>query len=265
MLKISIVVSFFSTLLCHVDCHNNFSNDDSSAGIIALILARGGSKGIKMKNIQMIDGTTLLGISLKEIQKAEIFESIWVSTDDDEIAKEGLKYNANIHERDPQHARDESKSIDAVQEFLLNHPNISRLALIQCTSPFISHQYLREAFHKFTNRDCVFSAVKSFKLRWKYADDNRKKIVPINFDYRNRPRRQDWDGEFIEAGMFYFTKRELLNEGLFQNDNCDIVQIKNEDSLEIDRPDDLELARVLNKYRKTLDADDRSSFCSTGK
>ena len=60
--------------------------------------------------------------------------------------------------------------------------------------------------------------MKSFKLRWKYADDNRMKIVPINFDYRHRPRRQDWDGEFIEAGMFYFTKRELLNEGLFQND-----------------------------------------------
>lgn len=93
MLKISIVVSFhiFSSLLYHVDCHNNFSNDDSSAGIVALILARGGSKGIKMKNIQMIDGTTLLGISLKEIQKAEIFKSIWVSTDHDEIAKEGLK------------------------------------------------------------------------------------------------------------------------------------------------------------------------------
>ena len=90
-LKISIVVSLFSTLQCHVDCHNNFSNDDSSGGIAALILARGGSKGIKMKNIQIIDGTTLLGISLKEIQKAEIFESIWVSTDNDEIAKEGLK------------------------------------------------------------------------------------------------------------------------------------------------------------------------------
>lgn len=57
----------------------------------ALILARGGSKGIKLKNIQKIDDKTLLGISLTEIQHAGVFESVWVSTDHDEIAKEAEK------------------------------------------------------------------------------------------------------------------------------------------------------------------------------
>lgn len=89
------MLSLILTLLYHVVCYNNFSNDDSSTGIVALILARGGSKGIKMKNIQMIDGKSLLGIALSEIKKAEIFESIWVSTDHEDIAKEAVKCKYN--------------------------------------------------------------------------------------------------------------------------------------------------------------------------
>jgi CMP-N-acetylneuraminic acid synthetase len=54
-------------------------------------------------------------------------------------------------------------------------------------------------------------------LRWQRADGDAK-FVPINFDHKKRPRRQDWSGEFIEAGMFYFARRLLLDEGLFQND-----------------------------------------------
>lgn len=88
MLKMSMIVSFLSA---NVFGHSTFSNDSTSAGIVALILARGGSKGIKLKNIQTIDGMTLLGISLSEIQKTEFFESIWVSTDHDDIAREALK------------------------------------------------------------------------------------------------------------------------------------------------------------------------------
>jgi N-acylneuraminate cytidylyltransferase len=79
---------------------------------------------------------------------------------------------------------------------------------------------LQKAFQKFSiHRDCVFSAVRSFKLRWRRDDCGEKeKFAPINFNYRKRPRRQDWDGEFIEAGMFYFTRKKLLDEGLFQNE-----------------------------------------------
>lgn len=83
------LASFFSPHRCHVQCHDNFSNTSSS--VVALILARGGSKGIKLKNIQKIDGVTLLGISLTEIQRAGIFESIWVSTDNGDIAAEAHK------------------------------------------------------------------------------------------------------------------------------------------------------------------------------
>jgi N-acylneuraminate/3-deoxy-D-glycero-D-galacto-nononate cytidylyltransferase len=43
-------------------------------------------------------------------------------------------------------------------------------------------------------------------------------LKALNFDPKNRPRRQDWSGELIESGMFYIAKRELLEAGVFQND-----------------------------------------------
>jgi CMP-N-acetylneuraminic acid synthetase len=70
-------------------CYDNISNN--SKALTALILARGGSKGIKLKNIQRIDGISLLGISLTALQEVKRFNSIWVSTDHAEIAEEAEK------------------------------------------------------------------------------------------------------------------------------------------------------------------------------
>lgn len=61
---------------------------NSSTAVTALILARGGSKGIKLKNIQKIDGISLLGISLTALQETKSFQTIWVSTDHEDIAEE---------------------------------------------------------------------------------------------------------------------------------------------------------------------------------
>ena len=64
--------------------------------------------------------------------------------------------------------------------------------------------------------DCVFSVSRSHQLRWA---NKQGKTNPLNFDPEKRPRRQDWDGEFVENGMFYFAKRELiLSKGVLQND-----------------------------------------------
>lgn len=100
----------------------------------------------------------------------------------------------NVHWRDPQTALDSTSSMESVQEFIKYHPAVNRLALVQCTSPFITREFLRQAVKKFRTRDCVFSAVRSFKLRWN-CDEKSGKCHPLNFNYKKRPRRQDWNGE----------------------------------------------------------------------
>lgn len=97
--------------------------------------------------------------------------------------------------------------------------------------------------------------------------------MAVNFDSDRRPRRQDWPGELVETGMFYMAGRALLLSGHFQNDryveqlwyisdqvdmdsdpsphppicSCRFVEVDAADALEIDTPDDLQLARLLSQ------------------
>lgn len=125
-------------------------------------MARGGSKGIPYKNLAKIAGISLLGRALRVIHNCrDCFHEVWVSTDDELIAQEARRYNANVHYRSEYSARDEATSIESIQEFLNGHLHIEHIALIQCTSVFIYEQYLETAVKIFKSKpsvDCVFSA-----------------------------------------------------------------------------------------------------------
>lgn len=59
---------------------------------------------------------------------------------------------------------------------------------------------------------------RSWKLRWQLVG-NSNRLKAINFNPKQRPRRQDWNGELIETGMFYFVRRHLIEEhGILQNE-----------------------------------------------
>ncbi|KAF5285783.1 hypothetical protein FQA39_LY04244 [Lamprigera yunnana] len=188
--------------------------DRNQEHLAALILARGGSRGIPLKNLAQIQNVTLLTRSINTIVKFGQFDSIWVSTENDLILDESSKHSINIHWRSYETATDEASSLSAVQEFLEKHPQVNRVALIQCTSPFLKVRYLEEALGKLrSGLDCVFSVTSTHKLQWtKFGD----RVVP-NFDIRNRPRRQDFKNVYVENGMFYFTSRSLIRQGYFQS------------------------------------------------
>lgn len=149
--------------------------------MVALILARGGSKGIPLKNIAKLNDQSLLQRSLEVIHKVGLFEQVWVSTDHPRIAEESEKFNASVFHRSDDFAKDESSSIDAVKEFLRSHPRYEKIALIQCTSPFIREELLREALIIFQKgAECVFSVQRSHAFRWKFNGDDF--VTPINLD-----------------------------------------------------------------------------------
>lgn len=58
---------------------------------------------------------------------------------------------------------------------------------------------------------------RSYKLRWQWQNPHNR-MAALNFNPKHRPRRQDWNGELVEAGMFYMATRQLLEGGAFQND-----------------------------------------------
>ncbi|XP_031353258.1 N-acylneuraminate cytidylyltransferase isoform X2 [Photinus pyralis] len=191
-------------------CIHTKCNDKHLA---VLILARGGSKAIPLKNLAKVGDKSLLSRSLQVILEVAAFDSVWVSTDNFAIYEEAIKNDVNVHWRSAKSATDEAPSILAVQEFLIDHPYIDAVALVQCTSPFLKGTYLQQAAMLLSGSDCVFSVTRSHNLRWKTIEGE---LVPLNFDPKRRPRRQDF-GEFVENGMFYFSTRRLIEKGYLQN------------------------------------------------
>lgn len=85
VLKLIKTLNYVHELITFSSPHSN------STEFVALILARGGSKGIPRKNLAPIGGVSLLARAIQTIQKANVFREIWVSTDDDEISYEAMR------------------------------------------------------------------------------------------------------------------------------------------------------------------------------
>lgn len=98
-----------------------------------------------------------------------VFHDVWVSTDDKEIAAEAELAGAKVFHRSAETASDEATSLSAVKEFSMYHQKVDIFAIIQCTSPFMTAEYLTRAYKMAVNQkfESVFSVTRSHKLRWK--------------------------------------------------------------------------------------------------
>ena len=115
--------------------------------------------------------------------------------------------------------------------------------------------------------DSVFSVTRDKKLRWSASDFDRRKegqpngesdnghsLLPqaMNFDPGQRPRRQDWKGDLVENGMFYFARRGLVEAGILQGGRCTFVEVPPKLSLEIDSGLDLAVAEQTMVYENLV-------------
>ncbi|XP_062374175.1 N-acylneuraminate cytidylyltransferase-like [Sardina pilchardus] len=210
---------------------------DGKPHIAALILARGGSKGIPLKNIKMLAGVPLLGWVLRAAVDSELFDSIWVSTDHDEIEKVAKAWGAQIHRRSPEVSRDSSSSLETIQEFVRLNPGVNIICNIQATAPCLHPDHLKKALAKITEEgfESVFSVVRRHHFRWQEVKKGAGgSTVPLNLDPSRRPRRQDWDGELCENGSFYVTSRDLIEKGILQGGKVAYFEMGAEYSVDID-------------------------------
>ena len=145
---------------------------ENTLHVAGLILARGGSQGIPLKNISKLSSHPLLAWSLGAMRAFGRFDSIWVSTDHPLIARCAASLGASVFQRSARYARCGTPSVDAVQEFLIQHPEVDIIGLVQCTSPFLQPEYLGRAYDLMTEEgfDSVFSVTRDKKLRWAESD-----------------------------------------------------------------------------------------------
>jgi len=183
----------------------------------AVILARGGSKGILGKNIIEFCGKPLLAWTIEQCLQAESVSGVWVSSDDKKILAVAEIYGAQLIERPAEISDDfatsESAWLHAVNYLEQRELTTDVLLAPQVTSPFRTLEDIEKAIATFENEklDSLFSASIAEDLYyWERAKDG--KLSSVNYDYLNRKRRQDFQPQIIENGSFYLFKPDVLKK-----------------------------------------------------
>lgn len=219
---------------------------------IAFIPVRGGSKSIPLKNIKSLNGKPLVYWTIKAANGAQKVDKVVVATDSQEIKKVVSSFNfdkVEIYDRDPKNAQDTSSTESVMLEFIdkakLNLED--KFILIQATSPLLKSNYIDEMLEKLSTSkaDSIFSAVREKQFHWIETNDG---VEPINYDYKNRPRRQEFQGILAENGACYINSVKNILEN-----NCRIsgkiitYEMPTETAYEIDEENDWLIVEALMK------------------
>ena len=176
--------------------------------VIALILCRGNSKGIKNKNMKNFNGKPLIYWSIKSLKESNLIKSIYLSSDSKKILSYGLSQKIKILKRPSSLATSKSKSEDAIQHAINKiDEDFDDILFVQVTSPLrpknIFDKCIKFYFKK--KYDSLFSANKINKnFFWKRK---KNKLIP-NYDLNNRMMRQNINDIQLENGSFYVFKKK---------------------------------------------------------
>jgi CMP-N,N'-diacetyllegionaminic acid synthase len=187
---------------------------------IAIIPARGGSKGIPGKNIIDFCGHPLVAWTIACCRRCRTVNGIFVSTDDSEIAAVARRYGAEVVARPAELSTDTADSESALIHALDTAESSGRgpadaVLFLQATSPLREPAELDGALAKFAGEklDSLLSVSDlKDKFIWHEVDG---RLQSWNYDFHNRQRRQDLPGrarQYVETGSFYITKPKLLRE-----------------------------------------------------
>ena len=218
---------------------------------IAFIPARCGSKSIPFKNIKEFCGKPLVYWSLSALENSVNVDKIFVATDCKEIkdtVESFLFSKVEVYARDTENAVDTSSTESVMLEFISknNFSNKDLFLLVQATSPLTSSKNFDDAFKLYKNEcsDSLVTCVREKKFFW------NKSGSPLNYDYMNRPRRQDFDGVLVENGAFYINTVENINK--YKNrlsGKISIFEMEEFNSIDIDEEDDWPIAeKMMYKY-----------------
>ena len=221
--------------------------------IVAIIPARGGSKGIPRKNIKELCGKPLIAYIIETALKVEELDRVIVSTEDKEIAEIAREYGAEVPFIRPEElARDETPTLPVLQhavKYLEEKENYRPeiVVLLYATSPHLMAERVSEAIKmlKKGRFDSVLSVVEDRGHYWTEKEDNYEKIYP-----KVEKNRQFTKPLFKENGAIYICKRAILMEkNEIVGGKIGFLVMKREESIDIDEPLDFEFAEFLMNRR----------------
>lgn len=223
--------------------------------VVALIPARGGSKGIPGKNIAPILGKPLIAYSIEVALACSSLESVWVSSDSEEILAVARQYaNIQIHQRDPNLAGDTSPITETISQIFQLTPEADALLLLQPTSPIRTAQEIQGCINLLRENPeansvisvCAMDDVHPARMYWK-SGELLESILP---EYQTT-RRQDIPKAYYRNGSMYLVRREAFDKlGQIMAAPSMGFEMPSAHLLNIDEPRDLLIAEPLMRAWK---------------
>jgi len=217
---------------------------------VAIIPARGGSKGIPRKNLVELNGAPLIWWSIKAALEVECIQKVIVTSDDDEILSVAEELGADALKRPTELATDEASTLPVLSHALLSIgadelANYQHMVLLQPTSPLRNAKHIEEAFHLLVDSqaDGVISVVKqsSSPLKW-FVEENGYLRGAVNNEFPFK-RRQDLPSVYSANGAIYIVAvEEFLEKSSLLPNRTVPYCMDSVSSIDIDSLDDLKLA-----------------------
>ncbi len=222
--------------------------------ILAIIPARGGSKGIPRKNVRPLNGKPLIYYSIKTALNSKYITDVYVSSEDDEILTLAKKFGSKIHKRDISLSED-STTLDPVvyraYKYIKEKENNTYdiVVTLQPTSPLLKTNSIDTAIEKMIknkNIDTIISVKNDTHLSWKLVNG---KYIP---NFEKRVNRQYLTPIFRETGGFLISRSDIISDNNRIGSNVDLYELGSPESIDIDTYEDWNLCEYYLKRKKIL-------------
>lgn len=233
---------------------------DSEDGVrtrsLAIIPARGGSKGIPRKNLQQVGGKPLVGWAIEQAIECASISDVLVSTEDEEIRLVSEQFGARVMDRPSEFHHDNSiQEVDrllvwTIREYEKIYGPVDVVALLYPTAPLRRVETIDKAVEMVASgrADSCLSLYEDTSYLWAVEKAVAK---PVNYDPKLRgPRQKEHWNQWVENKAVYAMTRSLiLDTGCRLGGRIGYVEMSKIESIDVDSPQDLELVRVLLEKR----------------
>ena len=221
--------------------------------ILAVIPARGGSKGIPRKNVRFMNGKPLIAYAITNAVQCTKITDCVVTTDDDEIADVARKYGSDVVFRNEELSGDAVTLDPVVYDALQKMEKIKKckydiVITLQPTSPLLTQTTLQGALNKFETSkvDSIISVVNAPHLSW---TKKQGKVVP---NYTKRLNRQQLPPNYLETGAFLITKCAFVKAGSRLGKKIDVFEVPVKEAIDIDSVEDWLMTESLLKKKNII-------------
>jgi CMP-N,N'-diacetyllegionaminic acid synthase len=218
--------------------------------VLGIIPARGGSKGVRRKNIRVVGGKPLIAWTIEEGRKSKYIDQLIISTEDKEIAEIARLCGGNVPFLRPvELAKDDTPGVVPVLHALQMLPGYDYVVLLQPTSPLRSVEDIDGCIKKCIEEEtnvCVSVSRAEKSPYWFYSLDDKQRVVPLIDQKEAIDRRQDLPEIYMINGAVYVAKSEwLLQNQTFITPETVAYIMPYERSLDIDSEFDLKIADLI--------------------